>query len=664
MKLRHILLTLTAFLGAALLVAVAVQIRVEILQYQAAQRLAASNAVREPLLLNANALADERSRTVMLLIGPDDEPGRRETLLEARRRADATLEWAEREIESRRPALRDPDSSLAALKDVAQDLKALRGQADEHLAVDPEKRAADIVPRWFQGATHLIEEVQSFRLTLLQQERPQEPALRAEAVLRTYSGTLSESIARNQALLTWALSRPDVVKASDLEAVSRNAGRADLAWDLVQGQLMAPLSEAVRAAIAAAQEEYGATLGPLQQTFLAALQGKIRPAIGPDQWYDIAGRSLRSLALMQQELLQSSRQRLDRELDRARWSVLLWSGLLLGGIAAVLTSIMVVRMRVVRPLEDLNRAMLRLAENDLSAPLPRHDRTDEIGEMSDTLRVFKANAIRRQRAQQDKQMLHARLKDAYRQMRKDLEAAAVIQATMLPPPSVLGDVRYRGLFRPSSLIAGDTYNVVQRSDGGVGFFQVDVAGHGAPAAMVSVASHQILSQAILTKPDGMRLEDLVERINGEWPEDLPYFTMVIGEIDARTRRGAIVQAGHPHPLLIRADGAVEPIGDGGFPVGMIATVDYERLEFEFGPGDRLLVYSDGLVEAENEAGEQFSEKRLCQLVREHSHGPTTLLLDRLDEVLRKWRGSESLADDLSVLMLERLSERTNAHAHV
>lgn len=663
MKIRHILLTLTAFLGTALLVAVAVQIRAETLQYQAAQRMAASNAVREPLLLNANALAEERSRTVMLLIDPDDEPGRREDLLEARRRVDSTLDQAEREIASRQSALRDPARSLASLAGVARDLGRLRRQVDEHLAA-PGPRGTEIVPRWFQEASHLIEEVQSFRLTLLQQERPLDPALRAEAVLRTYGSVISESVARNQALLTWALSRPDGANAAELEAVSRNAGRADLAWDLVQGQLNAPLSEPVKGAIASAQEEYGATLAPLQQTFLAALQGRVRPAIGPDQWYEIAGRSLQSVAAMQQELLASSRQRLDGELAAARWSVLLWSGLLLGGIAAVAASILVVRMRVVRPLEELSATMLRLAENDLSAPLPRQGRTDEIGEMSDTLRVFKANAIRRQRAQQDKQMLHARLKDAYRQLRKDLEAAAVIQATMLPPPAVLGDVRYRGLFRPSSLIAGDTYNVVQRSDGGVGFFQVDVAGHGAPAAMVSVASHQILSQALLTKPDGMRLEDLVERINGDWPEDLPYFTMILGEIDSRTQRGAIVQAGHPHPLLIRSDGTVEPIGDGGFPVGMIATIAYEKREFAFGPGDRLLIYSDGLVEAENATGEQFSDARLYELVREHAKGPTGPLLDQVDGALRRWRGSERLDDDLSVLMLERLSERTDAHAHV
>jgi serine phosphatase RsbU (regulator of sigma subunit) len=488
--------------------------------------------------------------------------------------------------------------------------------------------------------------------------------LRAETVLRTYGGILSESIARNQALLTWALDRPDAIHAMALEAASRNAGRADLAWELIEGQLNAPLSQAVRMATSAADREYDDTFAPLQRRFLSDLQEKVRSSIGPDQWYDIAGRMLQRIASMQQELLQSSRGRLDAELARARWSVVLWSGLLLGGIAAVVASLLVVRIRVVRPLENLSGAMLRLAENDLSAPLPRHSRSDEIGQMSDTLRVFKANALRRQRAQQDKQMLHARLKDAYRQLRRDLEAAAVIQTTMLPPPSTLGDVQYRGLFRPSSLIAGDTYNVIRRSDGRVGFFQIDVAGHGAPAALVSVASHQIVSQAILTKPEGVRLEDVVARINGEWPDDLPYFTMILGEIDAKARRGTIVQAGHPHPLLIRSDGAVEPIGNGGFPVGMIATAAYDKQEFDFGPGDRLLVYSDGLVEAENPAGEQFGEERLCGLVREHSHGSTALLLDRLDVALRKWRGSERLDDDLSILMLERLSERTNAHAHV
>ncbi|MFC4170787.1 SpoIIE family protein phosphatase [Microvirga sp. GCM10011540] len=664
MKIRYILLTLTIFLGVALLVAVSVQIRTEILQHQAAQRMVASNAVREHLLLNANALAQERSRTVRLLVSGEADARHREELQEARARVDATQEAAEQEIVERSSDLRDPARSLASLSGVARDLDALRQQADAYLSAAPQDPGSEPVQRWFREATRLIDEVQSFRLTLLQQERPQDPALRAEAVLRTYGGVLSESIARNQAILTWALSRPGEINPAELEAVGRNVGRADLAWELIQSQLTAPLSPSVREAISAAHAKYDTTLSPVQQTLSNALQSQTRPAISAQEWYEIARQGLRSIANMQQELLRSSRDRLDLELAQSRRSVFLWSILLLCGFGAVLASALVVRLRVVRPLEALSSAMLRLAENDLSAPLPRQTRSDEIGEMSDALRVFKANAIRRQRSQQDKQMLHARLKDAYRQLRKDLEAAAVIQTTMLPPPSTLGDVRYCGLFRPSSLVAGDTYNVVRRSDGGIGFFQIDVAGHGAPAALVSVASHQILSQAILTRPDGMRLETLVERINADWPEGLPYFTMVVGEIDVGAQRAAIIQAGHPAPLLLRADGIVEPIGDGGFPVGMISSATYETLEFDFRPGDRLLVYSDGLVEAENREGEQFSEERLRGLVHEHAEGSTGILLDSLDRVLRKWRGSERLDDDLSVLMLERLSERANVDAHL
>ncbi len=154
------------------------------------------------------------------------------------------------------------------------------------------------------------------------------------------------------------------------------------------------------------------------------------------------------------------------------------------------------------------------------------------------------------------------------------------------------------------------------------------------------------------------------RINREWPEDLPYFTMILGEIDVEDRRLTIVQAGHPSPLLVRQDGSVSLLGDGGFPVGMIRAAGYEALEADFGPGDRLLVYSDGLVEAENAAGEQFSESRLRGLVQDRAKSPTPIILDDLDRALRKWRGSETLSDDLSVLMLERLSERTNGNAHL
>lgn len=661
MKIRHILLILTAFLGAALLVAVAFQIRDELLGYQTAERMAASNTVRERLLLGTAALASERSQTYVLLIGQRSEASGVLELRDMRRQVDDLLNAAEREITATQASLSNTGSSLATVSRIRREIGTLRQQADEFLGAE-DARGEQFAPRWFQEATRLVGELQSSRMTILQRERPLDPVLRTEANLRAFGAILSENIARNQALMSRALGSPSVVGGLETDVISQNAGRAELAWELIDGQLAVPLSESVKGSVLKTHESYSATFAPLQRSLLAALLGKVAPAIGPEEWYDVAGRELSNIALMQQEILRSTRERLESELSRARRSVALWSALLLLGAAAVLASILVVRLRVVRPLENLSQAMLRLADNDLEISLPRLARADEIGEMSDALRVFKANAIQRRRTQNEKQVLHARLREAYGQLQKDLEAAAVIQQTMLPPSARIDGVEYHGLFRPSSLIAGDTYNVVRRTDGTVGFFQVDVAGHGAAAALVSVACHHALSQTILTRTQGTPLEAIAVQINEDWPEDLPYFTMILGEIDSRSQRASIVQAGHPSPLVIRADGSIEMIGEGGFPVGMLPFASYERLEFDLGPGDRLFIYSDGLVEAEDQDGEQFSETRLRNLVRDTAKAPSPVLLDRLDDALRNWRGSETLDDDLSVLMLERLPERIPANA--
>ncbi len=661
MKIRHILLILTAFLGAALLVAVAFQIRDELLGYQTAERMAASNTVRERLLLGTAALASERSQTYVLLIGQRSEASGVLELRDMRRQVDDLLNAAEREITATQASLSNTGSSLATVSRIRREIGTLRQQADEFLGAE-DARGEQFAPRWFQEATRLVGELQSSRMTILQRERHLDPVLRTEANLRAFGAILSENIARNQALMSRALGSPSVVGGLETDVISQNAGRAELAWELIDGQLAVPLSDSVKGSVLKTHESYSATFAPLQRSLLAALLGKVAPAIGPEGWYDVAGRELSNIALMQQELLRSTRERLESELSRARRSVALWSALLLLGAAAVLASILVVRLRVVRPLENLSQAMLRLADNDLEISLPRLARADEIGEMSDALRVFKANAIQRRRTQNEKQVLHARLREAYGQLQKDLEAAAVIQQTMLPPSARIDGIEYHGLFRPSSLIAGDTYNVVRRTDGTVGFFQVDVAGHGAAAALVSVACHHALSQTILTRTQGTPLEAIAVQINEEWPEDLPYFTMILGEIDSRSQRASIVQAGHPSPLVIRADGSIEMIGEGGFPVGMLPFASYERLEFDLGPGDRLFIYSDGLVEAEDQDGEQFSETRLRNLVRDTAAAPSPVLLGRLDDALRNWRGSETLDDDLSVLMLERLPERIPANA--
>lgn len=237
--------------------------------------------------------------------------------------------------------------------------------------------------------------------------------------------------------------------------------------------------------------------------------------------------------------------------------------------------------------------------------------------------------------------------------RKDLEAAALVQNGLVPKDGVVGNLRHQGLLQSSSFIGGDTFNVVRQADGRLSFFHIDVCGHGAAAALVSVAAHHLISQAAVRNV-ALSPEELVQQAAGDWPQDLPFFTMIYGQIDPETGAGSMVQAGHPHPLLIRRDGGITPLGHGGLPIGIDGSAAYDAVPFALGPGDSLLLYSDGIVEAENAAGEVFSEERLNDLVRAHVAAPTASLLDVIEQEVLRWRGGTRLEDDVSALLLERL----------
>lgn len=237
--------------------------------------------------------------------------------------------------------------------------------------------------------------------------------------------------------------------------------------------------------------------------------------------------------------------------------------------------------------------------------------------------------------------------------RKDLEAAALVQNGLLPRNGTVGNLRYQGLLQSSSFIGGDTFNVVRQADGRLSFFHIDVCGHGAAAALVSVAAHHLISQAAVRNV-AMPPEELVRQAARDWPQDLPFFTMIYGQLDPETGSGTLVQAGHPHPLLIRHDGSITPLGQGGLPIGIDGSAVYEAVPFALAAGDALLLYSDGIVESENAAGEVFSEERLNELIRVHCTAGTSNLLQAVEQAVLRWRGGARLEDDVSALLLERI----------
>lgn len=259
---------------------------------------------------------------------------------------------------------------------------------------------------------------------------------------------------------------------------------------------------------------------------------------------------------------------------------------------------------------------------------------------------------------------HCSLQKAYATIREDIMAAAELQRALLPGPSRLKNVTFESLFCPAQLVAGDIYNFFSLDEHHLGFYLLDVSGHGIPSAMLSVSISKMLAttpieSSLLKRPlpsapyhtivsPEMAIAELNRRSQGYG--DM-YFTIVYGILDLQTMELSVTQAGHPHPIYLPRDGAIVMLGDGGFPVGILDDVQYDCVKQQMQVGDRLLLLSDGLLESRSLSGEQFGLERLVRVLEETRHMSLKNSLDTLENTVREWVGAE-FEDDVSLLAFE------------
>lgn len=257
---------------------------------------------------------------------------------------------------------------------------------------------------------------------------------------------------------------------------------------------------------------------------------------------------------------------------------------------------------------------------------------------------------------------HRELMTTYTTVRKDLEAAAAMQKALLPAPAIRHGFTLDWLFRPSHVVAGDMFGYFPLGAGHLGFYQLDVAGHGVPAALLSFMLNKVLSQSareegILMRsgggivPPGSVVAELNQRFEAD-PDVMVYFTMVYGVVEVESGRVSFTQAGHPPPIRVRA-GEARTVGRGGFPVGMLADVDYETTTLHLQKGDRLFLYSDGITDCESPQGERFSESRLLKVLERGAGHPLSRVNQAVGDALRDWKENEEYQDDVTLLALER-----------
>lgn len=208
-------------------------------------------------------------------------------------------------------------------------------------------------------------------------------------------------------------------------------------------------------------------------------------------------------------------------------------------------------------------------------------------------------------------------------MKRDLEIARDIQRWLVPatPPQVEGlDLAFAT--RPANTVSGDYYDAFPRDGGRLLLAVADVAGKSIPAALL-MATIQASLRTLAASP--ARLGELVDGLNryacANSLGGLRFTTAFLGELDLASRVLSYICAGHNPPMVRRAAGAIERLEAGGLPLGVMGTARYEQGEVKLAAGDLLVVFTDGVIEAENEKQEEYGEPRLLELVK--AMQPTT-----------------------------------------
>lgn len=472
-------------------------------------------------------------------------------------------------------------------------------------------------------------------------------------MLRNYIVSVNNSIQRNRVLVLLeleesAFSHPPA--ARQIDDYSRTLQAADSVYlDTVR-----LFDESLIDLASELSDFLSQTYVPAEVRLLRAVDaGQGTDAARPD-WVaagDEAGRLIDSMlgAVFDRSQTYLAQAQADAHATLVRLSILSVFALLMFGL-----SLFIIAVHIVSPLEQVRTKMLELAEGDLSRVTLDKFVLQDLRGMVDALRVFRITGVRRERLTRERLSLHAQIADAHHNLKADMAAASKVQLSQMPEPGDVGSIRFASFFAPSHVLAGDTFDYLELSEDRAGLFQVDVAGHGAAAGLVSVAAHIGARRALRSLKPGDSLAKAARTLNAHWNPEMTYFTLALTEFDTRANTGRLVQAGHPHPVLMRRDGSVSRLGNGGLPIGVLPDAEFEEVVFQFEVGDRVLVFSDGIYENANSENEIYTEERFIQFLTDNATCSTEVLLHDIREALVAWTGAGNLSDDVSVVIAERV----------
>lgn len=296
----------------------------------------------------------------------------------------------------------------------------------------------------------------------------------------------------------------------------------------------------------------------------------------------------------------------------------------------VLESSPAVAYSLMRHVVDLLRNTDKLAIADLT------DKNQELQSAYEELKAAQADLVEKER------------------LERELEIAANVQRTLLPTqlPELAG-YRFAAYLSPARRVGGDFYDAMILDDEHVGVLLADVADKSVQAALfMAVTRTLFMVESRRSLSPSQVAADVHRGVMDVAPSADIFVTAFYGVLHRPSGRLTYISAGHERPILIKADGEVSQlVGEGRF-LGMLDPLDLDEFEIDLQPGDRLVVFSDGVPDAVNEDDEQYGYGRMRAYLETNQELPTRFLADGLAADVAKWRGDAPAFDDLTLLVLE------------
>ena len=264
-------------------------------------------------------------------------------------------------------------------------------------------------------------------------------------------------------------------------------------------------------------------------------------------------------------------------------------------------------------------------------------------------------------------------------MQSELAIAQQVQENLFPGANLqLGALEVYGTCLPARTVSGDYYDFLVLGEKSLGLALGDISGKGISAALLMATLHSavrayrfagyemaLAAQSLLSKSgwespefeiesgrlftEPARILRLLNRHLYRSTQPEKYATLFLAHLEVETRQLTYANGGQLPPLLLRGDGSVDRMDQGGSVVGLIDNLVYEQGVEHMYPGDILIAYSDGVTEPENEFGE-FGEERLIEVVQRHRHLPLDVVANQVMHALRGWIGEQEQPDDITLVL--------------